>query len=268
MENRGTPQLNNQTNGSAAPHFFGLSHISLACRDLEESKRFYTEVLGGELIHNIAGFAEVRVADMIVGMSEQPGGRTGLDDEYPHFAFYVDGANFAAMKSWLDCWGVSNYPWTRDHKTALMYFRDPSGNLLELYCEGGYDGIAALPLGPRQGGRPLPLGELNYRWQYEKSGEANNVPRLLSFAHLSVPCRDVEQSKRFFIDVLGGDSVPTSDPATFAEVRIAGAILGFSTRSGSVPARGAEFPHYAFFADAENFLPMIDWLPRPQRQSF
>jgi catechol 2,3-dioxygenase-like lactoylglutathione lyase family enzyme len=262
METRTTTPMDKQLNRHQQPRFFGLSHISLACRDVAESKRFYTEVMGGELIHSISGFAEVRVAGMIIGMSEQSGGWTGWDDEYLHFAFDVDGANFVAMKSWLDSWDVPAYPWTRNHKTALMYFRDPSGNLIELYCDSGYQDIARLPLGPRQGGQPLPLGELNYRWQGKQSRAHGTVPNLLGLAHLSVPCRDVDQSRRFFVEVLGGEPVPTSDPATFAEVRIAGAILGFSTRSGSPPRPDAEYPHYAFFADAENFLPMIDWLKK------
>ena len=47
------------------PRFSGLSHVSLACRDLAESKRFYSEVLGGELVHEIPGFVEYRIADVI-----------------------------------------------------------------------------------------------------------------------------------------------------------------------------------------------------------
>ena len=35
---------------SRQPRFSGLSHVSLACRDLAESKLFYSEVLGGELV--------------------------------------------------------------------------------------------------------------------------------------------------------------------------------------------------------------------------
>lgn len=50
------------------PRFSGLSHVSLACRDLEESKLFYSRVLGGELLHEIPGFVEYRVSDMILGL--------------------------------------------------------------------------------------------------------------------------------------------------------------------------------------------------------
>ena len=245
---------------SGRPHFAFLHHLSLACRELEESKKFYIEVLGGELFHDTPGFAEVRVADMIVGMSEQASGWTGWDDEYPHYGFNVDGANFSLAEPWLDGCGVPSYGWTRDYKTALRYFRDPSGNLLELYCDSGYDAIKQLALGPRQGGQPLPLGSLNYRWNSKLALPALARPRVLSFAHLSVPVRDIEQSKRFFIEVMGGEPMPTSDPATFTEVRVSGAIVGLSTRSGVWTGRDGEFPHYAFCADSENFLPMIEWL--------
>jgi catechol 2,3-dioxygenase-like lactoylglutathione lyase family enzyme len=245
---------------TARPQFAFLHHISLPCRDLQKSKRFYIEVLGGELFHDTPGFAEVRLAGMIVGMSEQPEGWTGWDAEYPHYGFNLDGSNFALAKPWLDGCGVPNYGWTRDFKTALRYFRDPSGNLLELYCDSGYDAITDLELGPRQGGKPIPFGGLNYRWSGKLPGATILRPRLESFAHLSVPVRDIEQAKRFFIQVLGGEPMTTSDPATFTEVRVAGAIVGLSTRSGVCTGPSAEYPHYAFYADAENFLPMIDWL--------
>jgi len=79
------------TGQAQRPHFAFLHHVSLACRDLEESKRFYVEVLGGELIHDIAGFSEVRCADIIVGISGQPSGWTEREAEYPHYGFNVDG---------------------------------------------------------------------------------------------------------------------------------------------------------------------------------
>jgi len=60
----------------ARPQLAYLHHVSLPCRDLEESKRFYIEVLGGELYHDTPGFAEVVLAGMIVGMSEQAEGWT------------------------------------------------------------------------------------------------------------------------------------------------------------------------------------------------
>jgi catechol 2,3-dioxygenase-like lactoylglutathione lyase family enzyme len=252
-----TTQVNSQ---STQPRFASINHISLPCRDLEEAKRFYTEVMGGELVHDIKGFAEVKIVDIIIGMSEQSGGWTGSEAEYPHYAFNIAGTNYDLMKACLERNGVPHHPWTRDYKTALMYFRDPSGNLLELYCEKGYDGIQALPVGPKQGGQPIPFGALNYQWGAGRSAPTTQKPCFTGFSHMSVPCRDLEQAKRFFVQVMGGDLILDNDG--FAEVRVAGAIVGLAPREGGWTGREAEYPHYGFNADAENFLPMVEWLER------
>ena len=186
------------------PRFGCLHHISLPCRDVEESKRFYTQVLGGELIHDIPGFAEVRIADMIFGMSQQSGGWTGPTVEYPHYGLNVDAQNFAVAGRWLEACGVPQHGWTRNYKTALLYCRDPSGNLFEFYCDRGYEDIRELALGPRQGGRPLPLEALQYQWN-GAVGNGAKRPRIHSFGHLSIPVSDIEQSKRFFIEVMAAN---------------------------------------------------------------
>src|ERR687896_1308127 len=101
------------------PRFSGMSHVSLPCRDLEESKIFYSQVMGGELVHTASGFVEFRIEDIIIGLSEQADGWTGVDDEYPHYAFYIDGTNLDIMKNLLDSYDVPNYPYRRDN-TALV----------------------------------------------------------------------------------------------------------------------------------------------------
>lgn len=243
------------------PRFSGMSHVSLPCRDLEESKIFYSQVMGGEHVHEIAGFVEYRIADVIIGLSEQSEGWTGVDDEYPHYAFYLDGANFDLMKQWLDRYGVPNYPYRRD-KTALIYFRDPSGNLFELYCDSGYTGIASLPPAPRRGGKAIDFRSLNYQWNAKGAAlgieQKAQRPHFAAFAHASLYCRDLEQAKRFFTKVIGGELIRDVDG--FAEARVAGIIIGLTVRPGRTTGRGAEYPHYAFFVEAEDFLPMVAWL--------
>jgi catechol 2,3-dioxygenase-like lactoylglutathione lyase family enzyme len=243
------------------PQFSGMSHVSLPCRDLEESKVFYAEVMGGELVHEIPGFVEYRIEDIIVGLSEQPEGWTAPGHEYPHYAFYVSGENFALMKNWLDRYGVPNYPYRRDD-TALMYFRDPSGNLFELYCHTGYEGIESLPLAPRRRGPAIDFYSFNYhrRGQGGTTGSGKEMarPRFNAFAHASLFCRDLAQAKRFFVKVIGGELIHDVDG--FAEVRVAGIIIGMTERPGRPTGRDAEYPHYAFFIAPEDFLPMAGWL--------
>jgi catechol 2,3-dioxygenase-like lactoylglutathione lyase family enzyme len=242
------------------PRFSGMSHVSVPCRDLAESKLFYSRVLGGTLVHEIPGFVEYRIEDIIFGLSEQGGGWTGVDDEYPHYAFYIDGQNYELMKRWLDREGVPNYPYRRG-ETALIYFRDPSGNLFELYCEKGYQGIEALPQAPRRGGPAIDFRALNYHWNGTgAAGDATDIarPRFTGFAHASIFCNDLDQAKRFFTKVMGGELIHDVDG--FAEACIAGVIIGFTVRPGTVTARDAEYPHYAFFAEPQDFLPMVAWL--------
>jgi len=242
------------------PHFSGISHVSLPCRDLAESKVFYSQVMGGERVHEIPGFVEYRIQDIIIGLAEQSDGWTGADDEYPHYAFYIDGANFASMQRWLDSYGVPNYPYRRD-QTALIYFRDPSGNLFELYCDGGYEGIASLAPAPRRGGAPIDFRRLNYDWtgkRAERGDKELSRPRFAAFAHASIYCRDLAQAKRFFTQVIGGELIHDVDG--FAEVRVAGIIIGLTVRPGRTTGRDAEYPHYAFFVEAKDFLPMVSWL--------
>jgi catechol 2,3-dioxygenase-like lactoylglutathione lyase family enzyme len=237
-----------------------MSHVSLPCRDLEESKVFYAQVMGGELVHEIPGFVEYRIEDIIVGLSEQSEGWTAAEAEYPHYAFYISGSNFELMKNWLDRYGVPNYPYRRDD-TALMYFRDPSGNLFELYCDSGYQGIESLPLAPRRGGPPIDFRSLNYRWRGQGAAPAGKEmprPRFNAFAHASLFCRDLARAKRFFTQVIGGELIHDVDG--FAEVRVAGIIIGMTQRPGRPTGRNAEYPHYAFFIEPEDFLPMVAWL--------
>ncbi len=260
MNRAGATSERGQERVSRQPRFSGLSHVSLACRDLMESKRFYSEVLGGELVHEIAGFVEYRIAHAVFGLSEQIQGWTAPDHEYPHYAFYLDGLNFNRMIRWLDHYDVPNYPYRRD-PTALIYFRDPSGNLFELYCDSGYDKIASLPPAPRRGGPPIEFPSLNYHWKQNGSaGDSSSAekPELSGFAHASLYCRDLAQAKRFFTTVMGGELIHDVDG--FAEVRVAGVIIGITLRPGTTTGRDAEYPHYAFFIEPEDFLPMLTWL--------
>lgn len=242
-----------------------MSHVSLPCRHLGESKVFYERVMGGMLVHEIPGFVEYRIEDIIIGLSEQAEGWTGREDEYPHYAFYLDGANYDLLKRRLTGCGVPHYPYRRD-ETALVYFRDPSGNLFELYCDTGYADISSLPPAPRRGGNPIDFGSLNYQWNEncsEVGGDAiSQPPRFTGFAHASLYCGDLQQAKRFYTRVMGGELIHDVNDSTtgFAEVRVAGIIIGLTDRPGKTTGRNAEYPHYAFFVEPGDFLPMVVWL--------
>lgn len=148
------------------PQFSGFSHVSVPVRDLQEAKRFYTQVLGGELVFDRPGFLEIKIGGIILGFSRQDGGWTAPRAEFPHYAFFISGDQFLPMKERLEKNGVpTTRIWTRDGLRALMYFRDPSGNLFEIYCPEGFRDADKLPRGIRAGGDyDIDFGALNYQW--------------------------------------------------------------------------------------------------------
>ena len=141
-----------------------FAHVSVPCRDLEEGKAFYRDVLGGELHVDTPTFASFRLGGVDVGIGTDGCSWIVPTAEYPHFAFFIGPDEIAQMKEWLGACGVptSNF-WTRGGVEALMFFRDPSGNVIELYCEAGFKGAASLPKGPPRGhGTAVDIDALRY----------------------------------------------------------------------------------------------------------
>jgi catechol 2,3-dioxygenase-like lactoylglutathione lyase family enzyme len=131
-----------------------FDHVSVPCRDLEEATCFFVDVLGGELRVVTPIFAEVRLGGVNIGYGTQGTTFMQPSTEYPHIAFYVGPAELARMTAWLAQCEIptSNY-WTRFGVEALMFFRDPSGNVFELYCPTGFPGADGFPRGPAAGHR-------------------------------------------------------------------------------------------------------------------
>ena len=68
---------------SGPPKFRAFAHVSMPCRDLEEGKRFYGKVLGGELHVETPTFASFRLCGVDVGIGSD-GAISAVDvtDEY------------------------------------------------------------------------------------------------------------------------------------------------------------------------------------------
>jgi catechol 2,3-dioxygenase-like lactoylglutathione lyase family enzyme len=129
-----------------------FEHVSVPCRDLEEATCFFIDVLGGELRVSTPIFAEVRLGGALVGFGTKGTTYMQPSTEYPHVGFVVGPDELARMKAWLGQCGIptSNY-WTRHGVEALMFFRDPSGNVFELVCPKGFPGAESFPRGPAAG---------------------------------------------------------------------------------------------------------------------
>jgi catechol 2,3-dioxygenase-like lactoylglutathione lyase family enzyme len=149
---------------SGPPAFQAFAHVSLPCRDLEQGKKFYIDVMGGKLRVNTSTFCAVTVCGTEIGIGTE--GATFIEpgNEYPHFAFYCGPREIQQMKNWLTRCGIptSNF-WTRSGVETLMFFRDPSGNMIELFCSGGVPGSDKFPKGPPHGhGTAVDIETLRY----------------------------------------------------------------------------------------------------------
>ncbi len=163
---------------SGPPTLAAFAHCSLPCRDVAEGKRFYMDVLGGEIRVDTPTFALFVIAGTEIGIGSE--GCTFLQPrtEYPHIAFFVEADEMVRMKAWLSRCGIpsSNF-WTRQGIEALMFFRDPSGNMIELYCQRGMPGADQFPRsGPAGGGIAVDLEALRYTKWTLPSGYRSRVP--------------------------------------------------------------------------------------------
>jgi catechol 2,3-dioxygenase-like lactoylglutathione lyase family enzyme len=151
-----------KTRGPAKLRSF--AHVSVPCRDLEEGKEFYGTVLGGEIHVDQPTFASFRLGGVDVGIGSEGCSYMSSSTEYPHFAFFVGPDELIQMRDWLGTCGIpTSNLWTRRGIEALMFFRDPSGNVIELYCEEGFAGADTLPKGPPRGhGTAVDIDALRY----------------------------------------------------------------------------------------------------------
>jgi len=136
----------------------GVHHIALICRDVEETIRFYQDLLGFPLVELVenrdyAGsshfFFDIGNRNLL-GFFDFPGHDhpdfTETIGGVQHIALSTDAAHFAETKAKLDAAGVAYIGPDRGIDDSL-YIRDPNGVGIEIYREelGVFNGEPLLP---------------------------------------------------------------------------------------------------------------------------
>ena len=129
-----------------------VGHVVLKARDLVQIEKFYTEVLGFEVVMRLKQprgvffslgeqHHDLAVLEVPPEADAPKADQVGLH----HVALQVE--DFAALKDCYRTLKSHGVPIVRavDHGiTKSLYFCDPAGNRLELYCDVGEDGLAQI----------------------------------------------------------------------------------------------------------------------------
>lgn len=149
--------------GEGPPKLTAFAHVSLPCRDLAEGKRFYVEVLGGAILTSQPTYAAIGLAGVRIGLGTDGCSFIAPRMEYPHIAFYVTADEMLQLRRWLErCRVPMTRLWTRTGVEALMFIRDPSGNLIEFFCKSGLPQSESLPRGGARSGEATDIDALYY----------------------------------------------------------------------------------------------------------
>ena len=130
-----------------------------------------------------------------------------------------------------------------------MYFRDPAGNQFEMYCPEGDTGIP-LRIGQRAGGDyVIPFRTLVYADLGQPASTPPAIP-MLGFDHMTLPSKDLGESKRFLAEIFGGE-VTINNPSHVTVV-VGGAQIGNGgPLKNGWPAPDVEYPHYTLLVAQE-----------------
>jgi catechol 2,3-dioxygenase-like lactoylglutathione lyase family enzyme len=114
----------------------GINHVSIPCRDLDESERFYREVFGLERIPS----PDFRRPVRWLALGEHQLHLMQTPDQQPlpgqHFGFDVDDFETVYLRlrerGALDDETHVHPLWELPDGAVQMYARDPAGNLIEI----------------------------------------------------------------------------------------------------------------------------------------
>jgi catechol 2,3-dioxygenase-like lactoylglutathione lyase family enzyme len=228
-----------------------VHHMCLPVQNLADAREFWIDAIGAEPIADSPSL--LRVADIFVELIETQGGWTGPAAEYPHYGFRYQPDDMAPARDHIRSLGIpTGEIWTRHQVEGLMYFRDPSGNLLETACWHGLQGADRIPVSKQTGGTyATNLEALSYTWA-PPTRPAATLVRPTRLDHLSLPARDMGQTNRFWLHVLG--AMPGRSPSHMVE--IAGIDVSFSPVTGGWTAPDSDLPRYAFSVAPGDLLPL------------
>ncbi len=108
----------------------GINHITLSVKDIDESFKFYKEILGLKPIMKSEISAYFQAGSIWIALVKDETKKSASD--YSHIAFNVTAKDFNNLKNKIKDYGAKEW---QENKTEgeSFYFLDPSGNKLEIH---------------------------------------------------------------------------------------------------------------------------------------
>lgn len=119
-----------------------VDYTVIITRDMDAMRAFYEDVLGFELERSLSeNWFEYRIGNTILALSSP--GLTKDDPPIPHgtaalqlaFRVPVEAVDVCAAELSEKGIDIVSQPTDRDFGHRTLFFRDPDGNLLEVYAE-------------------------------------------------------------------------------------------------------------------------------------
>jgi len=110
----------------------GINHITLAVRDIDESFKFYADVLGFKPIQKSSMSAYLLAGDTWIALIKDQNARREHLPEYTHTAFTVAQRDFETMRERISKSGAVEWQKNRTEGDSF-YFVDPNGHKFEIH---------------------------------------------------------------------------------------------------------------------------------------
>ena len=109
----------------------GIDHVVLHVKDVQRSKKFYTEVLGMTPYREDDGQVFLHAGRQGVALFRKEGGTPlTAGNDLNHLALNVSAGSYETLKAELEKHGVAVTG--RPGEDRCIYFRDPDGHRLQL----------------------------------------------------------------------------------------------------------------------------------------
>jgi catechol 2,3-dioxygenase-like lactoylglutathione lyase family enzyme len=132
----------NPSSGSAFEAIRAIDYTVIFVRDIAAMRRFYEDILGFRLLRELSpGWIEYGVGDNTLALAEPrltaadlptPGGSASLQLAFKVSAAEVDQCADELVRQGVD---ILSPPTDQVFGHRTLFFRDPDGNLLEVFAE-------------------------------------------------------------------------------------------------------------------------------------